>query len=88
MPSLVKIGPAALKTKILICRQFLLFRYYLNLEKGMALYLNILESLSPKGALNQFWLKLAQWFWIRRFLNFVFGCFVIISYWKSAWPFI
>ena len=39
---------------------FSLFRYYLPLEKGVALHLNKRESLSPKNALNQFWLKLAQ----------------------------
>ena len=36
------------------------------LKKGRALYLNILESPSPKDALCQVCLKLAQWFWIRR----------------------
>ena len=36
------------------------------LEKGGALHLNKLESPSPKDALCQVWLKLAQWFW-RRF---------------------
>ena len=39
------------------------FRKYLPLEKGGALYLNKLESLPPKNALCQVWLKLAQWFW-------------------------
>ena len=34
-------------------------------------HLNKLESPSPKDALCQVWLKLAQWFWRRRFLNFV-----------------
>ena len=29
------------------------------------------ESPSPKDALCQIWLKLAQWFWRRRFFNFV-----------------
>ena len=37
----------------------------------MVLHLNKLESPSPKDALCQVWLKLAQWFWRRRFLNFV-----------------
>ena len=32
----------------------------------MALYLNKHESSSPKDALCQVWLKLAQWFWRRR----------------------
>ena len=37
------------------------------------LHLNKLESPSPtaKDALCQVWLKLAQWFWRRRLLNFV-----------------
>ena len=50
---------------------FSLFRNYLPLEKGGGLHLNKLESHSPKDALCQVWLKLAQWFWRRRFLNFV-----------------
>ena len=49
---------------------FLLFRNNLPLEKGGALHLNKLESLLPK-ALCQVWLKLAQLFLKRRFLNFV-----------------
>ena len=36
----------------------------------MVLHLNKLESPSPKDALCQVWLKLAQWFWRRRSLNF------------------
>ena len=36
----------------------------------MVLHFKKLESPSPKDALCQVWLKLAQWFW-RRFLNFV-----------------
>ena len=50
---------------------FSLFLNYLPLERGGALHLNKLESPSPKDALRQVWLKLAQWFWRRRFLNFV-----------------
>ena len=50
---------------------FSLIRNYLPLEKGGALHLNKLESPSPKDALCQVGLKLAQWFWRRRFLNFV-----------------
>ena len=45
---------------------FLLFRNYLPLEKGRAFHLNKPESPSPKDALCQVWLKLAQWFWRRR----------------------
>jgi hypothetical protein len=47
---------------------FLLFRYYLPLEKGYPLPLNKLESPSPKDNLCQVWLNLVYWFW-RRFLN-------------------
>ena len=50
---------------------FSLFPNYLPLKKGGALHLNKLESPSPKDALRQVGLKLAQWFWRRRFLNFV-----------------
>jgi hypothetical protein len=32
-------------------------------------HLNKTEFLSPKDASYQVWLKLAQWFWRRRFLN-------------------
>ena len=45
---------------------FSLFRNYLLLETGRALHLNKLESPLPKDALCQVWLKLAQWFWRRR----------------------
>ena len=50
---------------------FSLFRNYLPLGKGGALHLNKFESPSSKDALCQVWLKLAQWFLSRRFLNFV-----------------
>ena len=50
----------------------------------MILHLNKLKFPSPKDALNQIWLKLAQQFW-RRYLKFVnvFCYFVIISPWKT-----
>jgi hypothetical protein len=44
---------------------FLLFCYYLPLEKGDPLHLNKLETPLPKDDLCQVWLKLAQWFWRR-----------------------
>ena len=50
------------------------FRYFCNnlpLEMGWVLHLNKLQFPSPKDALCQVWLKLAQWLWRRRFLNFV-----------------
>ena len=69
---LVEIGPMVLKKKIFKFRQCIsLFRNYLPLEKGWALHLNKLESPSPKDALCQVWLKLAQWFWRRNFFNFL-----------------
>ena len=45
---------------------FLLFLYYLPLEKDVVLHFNKLESPSPKDALCQIWLKLALWFLSRR----------------------
>ena len=47
------------------------FNYYLPLEMDMALHLNKFKFPSPKDALCQVWLKLAQWFLRRRFLKFV-----------------
>ena len=43
--------------------------YFLRTE--WFLVLNKLESPSPNYDLCQVWLKLVQWFWRRRFLNFV-----------------
>ena len=50
---------------------FSLIRNYLPLEKDGALYLNKLETPSPKDALCQVWLKYAQWFWRRIFNVFL-----------------
>ena len=50
------------------------FRFFCNnlpLKMGWVLHLNKRESPSPKDALWQVWLKMAKWFWRRRFLNFV-----------------
>ena len=67
MPSLVEIDPVFLEKTILKFRNiFLLFRNYLPLKKGRALYLNKLEFPLPNGALCKVWLKLAQWFLERR----------------------
>jgi hypothetical protein len=48
---------------------FLLFCYYLPLERGYPLPLKTLESSPSKDNLCQVWLKLAEWFWRKRFLN-------------------
>ena len=45
---------------------FSLFCNYLPLEMGGALHMNKIESLLSKDALCHVWLKLAQWFWRRR----------------------
>ena len=66
---------------------FSLFRNYLPFEKGWVLHFNIFEFFQPcMDALCQILLKLAKWFWGRRFLHFinVFYYFVIIPPWKTA----
>ena len=50
------------------------FRYFVIIspwEKDGPFFLTNLKNPSPKDALGQVWLKLAQWFQNRRFLNFV-----------------
>ena len=64
-------GSMVLKKIFIDVSVFSLFRYYLPLEKGMALHSNKLESPSPKNALCQVWLILVLWFFRRRFLKFV-----------------
>ena len=56
---------------------------YFSLEKGRALHLNKLNTPLPKDALRKVWLKLAQRFWKRRFLDFVnvFRYFAMVSPW-------
>ena len=46
------------------------YNYIITLIKRRKNNIN-LESPSPKDALCQDWLKLAQWFWRRRFFNFI-----------------
>ena len=62
-------GSGDLRKSFKILNRNLLFRYYLPSKKDVALHLNKLKSTLPKDALCQVWLKLAQWFWRRRFLN-------------------
>ena len=62
--------PSSLKRGFLnIFNIILLFRFYLPFEKGLALYLNKLESPPFEDVLCQVWLKLTKLFWITRFLN-------------------
>ena len=65
----------------------LLFHNYLPFEKGIALFLNKLESPSPKNFLCQVWLKLAQWFWRRRWKceKFTDGWIRTGEYWEGWW---
>ena len=69
---------------------FSLFHNYLPLEKGGPFIWTKFNPLSHKDALCQIWLKLARWFWRRRFLNFVnvFSLFPNNPPWKRAGPFI
>jgi hypothetical protein len=52
-----------------ISNVFLLFRYYLPLERGYLIPLSNLKSPTPKDDFCKVWLKLAKCFWKRRFLN-------------------
>ena len=72
MPSLVEIGQVVLEKKIFKFRQCIFAILQLSpFEKGRDLHLNKREYTLPKDVLYQVWLKLAQWCWRRRFLNFV-----------------
>jgi hypothetical protein len=63
---------------------------YFPFEEDLALYLNNLESAVLKDDLYQVSLKLACWFWRRRFLKIseYFYSFAIIFPWRRAISFI
>ena len=63
---------------LIVLNVFWLFPNFLPFEKDVAIHLNELESPSPKNALCQVWLKLDQWFWIRRFFK-VFNVFLLFQ---------
>ena len=63
VPSLVEIGSLSIEKKI--------FKFCQCIFISPWKHLNKLESFLPKDALSQAWFKLAQWFWRRRFLNFI-----------------
>ena len=65
---------------------FSLIRNYLPFEKGGDLHLKKLESPSPKDASGQVWLKLARWFWRRRFLKFANVCSQLSPLGKGQCP--
>ena len=65
--------------KIFKCLEPTLFLYfcdYFPFEADLVLYLNKLESPSPKDNLYKVWLNLACWFWRRRFLK-IFSVFLL-----------
>ena len=81
---MIEIGQLVLKKRFSkFINVFSLFRNYMLLEKGGALHLNKFESPSPNDALCQVWLKLAQWFWRRRFFKFV----NLVSQFRNYLPF-
>ena len=67
VPSLFEIDPMVLERIILRFRHFI----FSILKKRVALHLNKIEFSSPKDIFCQVWLKSAQWFLRRIFLNFV-----------------
>ena len=67
MPSFFEIDPMVLERIILRFRQSI----FSILKKRVALHLNKIEFPSPKDILCQVWLKSAQWFLRKIFLNFV-----------------
>ena len=71
VPSLVEIRFWFWRRFFNFVNVFSLFRNYLPLGKGVILHLKKFESPLNNDALCQVWLRLAQWFWRRRFLNFV-----------------
>ena len=72
MPSLVEIGPVVQEKKIFkFCQCIFAFFFLSPLGKRWDRLFEKFESHLPKDALCQVWLKFAQWFWRRRFFNFV-----------------
>ena len=68
----LKLAQWFLRRRSLDCvNVFSLLRSYLPLGKGVAVYLNKIESTPPKDTLCLAWLELVQYFSRKRFLNFV-----------------
>ena len=59
---------------------FSIFRNHLLFEKDRVLRWNEIKSPSPKSALYEVWFKLPQWFWRRKFFNFVNVFFLSRNY--------
>ena len=68
VPRLVEIRSLDLEKNEFKCQQCI-FSIISPSKKGVAPHLYKLELPLPKNVLYQIWLKLALWFWERRFLN-------------------
>ena len=91
VPSLVEIGQVVLERMFKFRQCIFAISQLSPLVKGRVPSLNKFESPSSEDAFCQVWLKLAQWFWRRRFfliLSMYFRYFIIISPWKRAGFFI
>ena len=72
MPNLVEIGPLVLEKKIFKISQCIFAITWLSSLYRKVWGPSFVElNPWPKDALCQIWLKLAHWFWRRRFLKFV-----------------
>ena len=84
VPSVVEIGPVVLEKKMH-------YRYFVVISpwKRAWPFMSQLRSLH-QGCFVLVWLKLAQWFLRKRFLNFVYESSLFRSYlpWKRAWSFL
>jgi hypothetical protein len=90
VPSLIQFGLLVLEKIFENFQSIFTLSLSFPLDRGYLLSLNKIKSPSLKDNLCQVWLKLAQWFWRRRFLNdpTPFYISVIISPLKRTWPFI
>ena len=81
----LKLNPLLFDSKFVnFVNFFLQLWYHFPLEKNVA-FIEQIDSLSPRDALCQLWLKFVPWFWRRQFLNFVcFQYYVIIFLSKSG----
>ena len=80
VPSLVEIGPVVLEKRIFLF-WLMYFRYFVIIcpwkRAGPFIWIN-LNPLYPRMLFAKFWLKLAQWFWRRRFFIFCQRIFAIL----------
>ena len=89
--NLVEYCPVLLEKKILKFRQCFFHDFVIisAWKMGRALHLNKIESSLHKVDLYQVWLKLAEWFWRRRFFKFVNVFSLFCNYpppWKNEGP--